>query len=202
MKLVIITFWLFPDLIKFERQKGSFQVIWLLMILFTLIPGIVYLFLIMITYTDKISPATNYSGMAGWVVALIFWSNLSDELNGVNQERYLFGSIRMPSKFMPILALIFFVILVPDGSFILNLACAGVSYLYVHTKLPKFLFLSNETVIRYEEKPWLRGLTRLPNFVPVDARFNYLPIATHDVDTNTADTTTTSFPGRGYRLGT
>lgn len=93
---------------------------------------------------------------------------------------------------MPMLALLFFVFLVPDSSFLLNLISAVIGYLCkfvanalisltneidVYEKLPKILTLSDESFARFEKKPWLSPLISAPNYVPVNENGVYLPIA-------------------------
>lgn len=131
---------------------------------------------------------------------------------------------------MPMLALLFFVFLVPDSSFLLNLISAVIGYLCkfvanalisltneidVHEKLPKILTFSDESFARFEKKPWLSPLISAPNYVPVNENGVYLPIAnsnsTSFVNTsysnnnnnnnNSTATSPGSFPGQGYRLG-
>ncbi|ORE03987.1 hypothetical protein BCV72DRAFT_251512 [Rhizopus microsporus var. microsporus] len=154
-----------------------------------------------------------YAGMTGWVVALIFWSYLEDDRNGSSDNRMLPGSIRIPNKVMPMLALLFFVFLVPDSSFLLNLISAVIGYLYVHEKLPKILTSSDESFARFEKKPWLTPLISAPNYVPVNEHGVYLPITnpnstsfantSYSNNNNSSNTASSpgSFPGQGYRLG-
>ncbi|CAO3688067.1 unnamed protein product [Rhizopus microsporus] len=219
-KLLITTIWLLPELYKLEKRHGTIKVAWLTLLLYTLLPGLGYVILItaisfsMPTYDQGLKDVV-YAGMTGWVVALIFWSYLEDDRNGSSDNRMLPGSIRIPNKVMPMLALLFFVFLVPDSSFLLNLISAVIGYLYVHEKLPKILTFSDESFARFEKKPWLSPLISAPNYVPVNENGVYLPIAnsnsTSFVNTsysnnnnnnnNSTATSPGSFPGQGYRLG-
>ncbi|RCH80141.1 hypothetical protein CU097_003366, partial [Rhizopus azygosporus] len=196
-KLLITTIWLLPELYKLEKRHGTIKVAWLTLLLYTLLPGLGYVILVTVisfsmpTYDQGLKDVV-YAGMTGWVVALIFWSYLEDDRNGSSGNRMLPGSIRIPNKVMPMLALLFFVFLVPDSSFLLNLISAVIGYLCkfvanalisltneidVYEKLPKILTFSDESFARFEKKPWLSPLISTPNYVPVNEHGVYLPIA-------------------------
>ncbi|CEI94664.1 hypothetical protein RMCBS344292_08869 [Rhizopus microsporus] len=196
-KLLITTIWLLPELYKLEKRHGTIKVAWLTLLLYTLLPGLGYVILVTVisfsmpTYDQGLKDVV-YTGMTGWVVALIFWSYLEDDRNGSSGNRMLPGSIRIPNKVMPMLALLFFVFLIPDSSFLLNLISAVIGYLCkfvanalisltneidVYEKLPKILTLSDESFARFEKKPWLSPLISTPNYVPVNEHGVYLPIA-------------------------
>ncbi|CEG67470.1 hypothetical protein RMATCC62417_03896 [Rhizopus microsporus] len=196
-KLLITTIWLLPELYKLEKRHGTIKVAWLTLLLYTLLPGLGYVILVTVisfsmpTYDQGLKDVV-YAGMTGWVVALIFWSYLEDDRNGSSGNRMLPGSIRIPNKVMPMLALLFFIFLVPDSSFLLNLISAVIGYLCkfvanalisltneidVYEKLPKILTLSDESFARFEKKPWLSPLISTPNYVPVNEHGVYLPIA-------------------------
>ncbi|KAI8886046.1 hypothetical protein K501DRAFT_283962 [Backusella circina FSU 941] len=219
--LLTAMLWLFGDLIKMENKKGTLKLGWIILTLFTLVPGIIYILVLsLLTYFSKVQhDYTNgipYSGMTGLVVALILWSNLDDERNGVGQDRMLAGSIRISNRWMPALALLFFVFLIPANYMILNLACAVISYLYVNEKIPSQLLPSDATYSRFEGTSWLQPLTALPNFVTNDASGAYLPIFNPPSSATVNESSSLNpppaprppqansanrFPGQGNRLG-
>ncbi|KAG1466338.1 hypothetical protein G6F46_001865 [Rhizopus delemar] len=216
-KLIITTIWLFPELHKIETKHGSLKTAWSILTLYTILPAVGYIMIIkIISFSfpiyDQAVKEVVYSGMPGWVVALIFWSNLEDDRDGSGQDRMLAGSIRLPNKIMPMLALLFFVLLVPDSSLILNLLAAVIACLYVYEKIPKAFLPSDETYTRFEQKSWLSLLTQAPNYVPVNQNGAYLPITnpsstsalfvnTSNRPNNGATSLNSNFPGQGYRLG-
>jgi membrane associated rhomboid family serine protease len=82
VQLFITDIWLLPELYKLERKQGSLRFLWILFVLFTIIPGIIYLIITTsITYNcnNGIYIGWDCRGMAGWVVGLIFWSYLEDD---------------------------------------------------------------------------------------------------------------------------
>jgi hypothetical protein len=90
--LLTAILWLFADLIKMENKKGTLKLGWIILVLFTLIPGIIYILVLsLLTYFSKAqhdyTSGIPYAGMTGLVVALVLWSNLEDERNGVGQDR-------------------------------------------------------------------------------------------------------------------
>lgn len=81
VQLFITDIWLLPELYKLERKQGSLRFLWILFVLFTIIPGIIYsIITTSITYNrNGIYIGWDCRGMAGWVVGLIFWSYLEDD---------------------------------------------------------------------------------------------------------------------------
>ncbi|CAO3704013.1 unnamed protein product [Rhizopus stolonifer] len=217
IKSLITTMWLFPEVHKLEKKHGSLKIAWSVLVMYTIIPAIGDIAIVKtisfsIPQYDQGVKWTVYSGTAGWVVALIFWSYLEEEREGVAQDRILAGSLRISNKIMPFIALLFFVILVPDSSFILNLLAAVIACLYVYEKIPKSLLPSNESYSRSEKKAWLSPLTLAPNYIPVDQSELYLPIVNPPSNPSLfanistrfstgATSTNNSFPGQGHRLG-
>lgn len=83
IQLFIIDIWLLPELYKLERKQGSLRFLWILLVLFTVIPGIVYSLVMVSITTGRLNTSIPFAwdcrGMAGWVVGLVFWSYLEDD---------------------------------------------------------------------------------------------------------------------------
>ncbi|CAO3645900.1 unnamed protein product [Mucor fragilis] len=207
IQLFIIDIWLLPELYKLERKQGSLRFLWILLVLFTIIPGIVYSLVMVSITTGNLSTRIPFvwdcRGMAGWVVGLVFWSYLQED----QQDRMIAGAIRMPKKMWPVFVFIFFIFLVQDASVFLNISAAIVGFLYAKEKLG-FLVPSEDTFIDLESKSWLQFFTRSHNYVSIDSAGNsYLPIFM-PANTNTPSSSSPSannpesqFPGQGVRLG-
>ncbi|EPB86947.1 hypothetical protein HMPREF1544_06270 [Mucor circinelloides 1006PhL] len=213
IQLFIIDIWLLPELYKLERKQGSLRFLWILLVLFTIIPGIVYSLVMASITAGKLNTHMPFvwdcRGMAGWVVGLVFWSYLEDDGQD-QQDRMIAGAIRMPKKMWPVFVFIFFIFLVQDASVFLNISAAIVGFLYAKGKLG-FLVPSEDKFIDYESKSWLQFFTRSHNFVSIDSAGNsYLPIFmpananTPIVPSSTnsnSNNTHSQFPGQGVRLG-
>ncbi|KAK4510672.1 t-SNARE coiled-coil homology domain-containing protein [Mucor velutinosus] len=210
IQLFIIDIWLLPELYKLEKKQGSLRFLWILLVLFTIIPGIVYSLVMASITAGKLNTHILFvwdcRGMAGWVVGLVFWSYLEDEED--QQDRMIAGAIRMPKKMWPVLVFIFFIFLVQDASVFLNISAAIVGFLYAKGKLG-FLVPSEDKFNEYESKSWLQFFTRSHNFVSIDSAGNsYLPIfmptnANTPIrpSSSTNNNTQNQFPGQGVRLG-
>lgn len=79
--MVIITFWLFPEIYKAEKRMGTLRLIWTLLTLLTIIPAIIYC--VAIHFLSVFSPdfgfgLARYYGMAGWVVGLVIINYLKE----------------------------------------------------------------------------------------------------------------------------
>ncbi|KAI8638255.1 hypothetical protein BD408DRAFT_423241 [Parasitella parasitica] len=212
VQLFIIDIWLLPELCSLEKKQGSLRFLWILLVLFTIIPGIVYSIIMISVTTGKLYARVPFEwdcrGMAGWVVGLIFWSYLQDDGED-QQDRMIAGAIRIPKKMWPAVVFIFFIFLVQDASVFLNISAAVVGFLYAKGRL-RFLVPPEEKFIQLESKAWLQPLTRSNNFVSIDAASNsYLPIFTPASNANntptissgTNNTSNNHFPGQGIRLG-
>ncbi|GAN10781.1 rhomboid family protein [Mucor ambiguus] len=213
IQLFVIDIWLLPELYKLERKQGSLRFLWILFVLFTVIPGIVYSLVMVSITTGRLNAHVPFAwdcrGMAGWVVGLVFWSYLEDDGED-QQDRMIAGAIRMPKKMWPVFVFIFFIFLVQDASVFLNISAAIVGFLYAKRKLG-FLVPSEDKFVEYESKSWLQFFTRSHNFVSIDSAGNsYLPIfmptnastSIHPSSgTNNNSNTPSQFPGQGVRLG-
>lgn len=212
VEVLITTIWLFPELYKAEKKMGSIRVLWLLGSLLTVAPAITYIFLVELM--KAYAPEFNYGnliyfGMGGWVVGLVIVNYFESDANNDNDnQRMIAGVISIPNKVWPAIVLVFFVILAPGSSFILNLSSAFFATLYGLEKLPSYFTLTDETISHYEEKAWLRFITQSPNFVSASSRGVYLPIFSNPSRFNSstaaepaASSSSPSFPGTGVRLG-
>ncbi|KAI8091503.1 hypothetical protein BDF21DRAFT_409558 [Thamnidium elegans] len=202
--MIIITFWLLPEIYKAEKRMGTLRLIWTLASLLTIIPGIIYciaIYLLSVYSPDFGFGIAKYVGMTGWVVGLVIINYLKQE---GEPDRMIAGSIRIPNKVWPVIVLVFFVFLAPGASFILNLSAALLGFVYIDEKFSKYFTLSEETVNKLEEKDWLKWLTKSSNFVSIDSSGIYLPINNPPSDnhhTITPNNNAGSFPGTGVRLG-
>lgn len=82
--MIVTTFWLFPEIFKAEKRMGTLRLIWILLTLLTIIPGIIYciaIYLLSVFSPDFGFPFAKYYGMAGWVVGLVIinYLKLEDE---------------------------------------------------------------------------------------------------------------------------
>ncbi|KAI8046935.1 uncharacterized protein B0P05DRAFT_520415 [Gilbertella persicaria] len=200
----ITALWLIPEMYKLERKQGTLKFIWILMSVFTVLPGLLAVIINKALYTVWSQMFYNPSchGMTGWVVGLIFWSYLSEDAN--EQDRMIAGAIRIPHQYWPALVFFFFVFLVPSSSIVLNILCAVAGYLckYKHRHIYMCPFLlSDEKLVELEGKPILRFLTQTTNFVSVDsAGHAYLPIF-NSTQEEPVSTPNAPFQGQGHRLG-
>lgn len=83
LEVIITTFWLFPEIFKAEKKLGTLRLGWVLLTLFTVLPGLVYITIIQVltTYTpqSEFNGTAGYFGMAGWVVGLVVLNYLKEE---------------------------------------------------------------------------------------------------------------------------
>ncbi|KAI8340705.1 hypothetical protein BC941DRAFT_467872 [Chlamydoabsidia padenii] len=202
---------LIPYISAHERKKGSLFVLFELVCLYTILPGIIYLLVIsLLTTVTTIGAYVGTiasSGLSVWTVGLSLWTML----DGDTTNHSLFGVIPLPAKAIPFLIIGFYFFLVPDSSVILHLVAAGIGYLYFNHRLPAILTPTNEKCRQYEDLRWTNLLTKHPKFVSVDtAGDGYLPVSSvnnHRVASTTPYTVNTqqsgspsNFPGQGYTL--
>ncbi|KAI9486712.1 MAG: hypothetical protein EXX96DRAFT_550264 [Benjaminiella poitrasii] len=220
LELFIIPLWLIPEMYKLEQRQGSIKFLWILLTVFTVLPGIAFVFIMKILTTDWFNPINNRvhiefscHGMTGWVVGLLFWTYFTED-ESEQHDRMIAGAIRIPRKYWPVFVFVFFVFLVPGIPILLNISASIMALLYVKDKLG-FLIPSDEKFSEYEGKAWLRFLTSASNYVSIDTAgiSGYLPLfmpsqnaATTSSTTTYSNSTTTSnnaerFPGQGVRLG-
>ncbi|KAI7901685.1 uncharacterized protein BX663DRAFT_487396 [Cokeromyces recurvatus] len=222
LELLIIPLWLIPEMYKLEKKQGSLKFLWTLLLIFTILPGIAFVFIMKIITIDwfnngRTQIGFSCHGMTGWVVGLIFWSYLIEDESEQQDRMYgrivIAGAIRIPKKYWPIFVFVFFVFLVPGIPILLNISASIMALLYVKGKF-EFLMPSNEKFIEYEEKTWLRFLTNASNYVSINSAGSggYLPLfmpatpttntATHpNPSTANSSANTDRFPGQGIRLG-
>ncbi|ORZ01009.1 hypothetical protein BCR43DRAFT_433178 [Syncephalastrum racemosum] len=196
-----------------ERKQGTLRLAYLLGIVFTL--GVSILLLGSLGWFDSPSFLQSCSGLSGWVVALAFWSAKEDEAEGIVNDRMLFGVLRVPGRFMPILVLIFYLFLVPGTSLLTHLFSAALAYCYATKRLPERILLSDDAIRQCEQKAWLKPVVSASRFVPLEAASrDYLPIASNAGLVSGFSTASSAaaavpssatpqapFPGEGRRLG-
>ncbi|KAI8083082.1 uncharacterized protein BX664DRAFT_339776 [Halteromyces radiatus] len=216
---------LVPYISVHERRKGSLCLLYELVVIFTLLPAVLYLFIVSLGISltdiadDRLGVATT-SGLSVWVIALSFWSMLDEQSRGEVTNHSLFGVVPLPSKTIPFLLVVFYFFLMPDSSLILHLCVAGIVYLYSYRQLPSNLRPTNEMYRQYENQSWLRLLTTHPKYINVESASSgngYLPVTTSDargssssafrVNTSSissppppASNPRSNFPGHGYTL--
>lgn len=94
IQTIITPLWLIPETYKLERKTGSLKFLWILMTVFTFLPGVAYVFLMKamtinwfnqpsVIFVDFV-----FKGMTGWVVGLIFWSYLQEDSNEEQDRMY------------------------------------------------------------------------------------------------------------------
>ncbi|KAG2183427.1 hypothetical protein INT43_006433 [Umbelopsis isabellina] len=114
----------------------------------------------------------------------------------------LFGVIRVPSRYLPVIVFAFYMLLAPGSPWILHSAAAVASYL-VASRSASFT-PSQEAYHRLEASPAFSPLTRARGFVSVHQDRAFLPIFRRSIiteDDNGSPSSDQEFPGQGRRLG-
>ncbi|KAI9306902.1 hypothetical protein BJ944DRAFT_262775 [Cunninghamella echinulata] len=196
-----------PYISKHERRYGSLRTLYELGVLFTLIPGVMYIIamgLITGFTTYKYIDISGCSGLSGWAVGLSLLTMLHEQSEGIETDHSLFGVVPIPSRMVPGFIFAFYLFLVPDSSIILNLSSALIAYLYATKRLSSKILPLEDTYRHYENHALFKSLTTFRNFISIDS-IGYLPVASTNVPIVTAATSSSTnsapFPGQGHRLG-
>ncbi|ORZ11822.1 hypothetical protein BCR42DRAFT_420706 [Absidia repens] len=209
---------LIPYISAHERKKGSVCLLHELLCLFTLLPAIMYI-VVIVLITSVLDMSGVFmgvaacSGLSTWTVALSLWTMLDEDARGEATTHSLFGVIPLPPKSIPFLIIAFYFFLVPDSSLILHLCAASVAYFYFHHRLPSVLEPTNEKCRHFENHRWTKLLSNHPKFISVDTSAHsgsYLPVTSNGVgngsttsytqQSTSSASATTNFPGQGYTL--
>lgn len=93
VEVIITSLWLIPEMYKLERRTGTLKFLWLLLTVYTILPGIITVivrttlaFALPAVFSNDM-PYFYCRGMTGWVVGLIFWSYLQEDPNNTQQDR-------------------------------------------------------------------------------------------------------------------
>ncbi|KAJ1657494.1 putative rhomboid protease [Dispira simplex] len=166
-----------------EKRVGSVQYVYMLGVLFTFLPGILYASLIHLVFRSSETHVA--SGTSGWVFALIAW-----ECCRVEGPRSFLGLFQISSQLFPPVLLVLTELLFPQSSFFGHVACMAFGYLYAYGKL-NALIPSTEWFNRMQDRAPFCWMTASPRFIDInDAQDtgSFLPVF-FDPSTTTTSTT-------------
>jgi len=152
-----------------------------------------------------VTDAWRYAGLSAWAIGLSVWTAVEEHRGGGAPDRMIFGVVRIPSRYLPVLIFLFYTLLVPGSSLILHIAVVATTYLLATRKSQ--LTPSQETFQRLEGLQLLGPVVEARGFVSVNQDHAFLPIfrrpVADDSATHRTDNASTSrdFPGQGQRLG-
>ncbi|KAJ1660462.1 hypothetical protein IWQ61_000609 [Dispira simplex] len=169
-----------------EKRVGSVQYVYMLGVLFTFLPGILYASLIHLIFRSSETHVA--SGTSGWVFALIAW-----ECCRVEGPRSFLGLFQISSQLFPPVLLVLTELLFPQSSFFGHVACMAFGYLYAYGKL-NTLIPSTEWFNRMQHRAPFSWMTTSPRFIDInDAQDtgSFLPVF---FDSSTTTTSTLGGP--------
>ncbi|KAJ1974131.1 Tryptase beta-2 [Dimargaris verticillata] len=143
-----------------ERRVGSLQFLYLLVVVFSALPGI--LFFVVATLVVRSLNFHLISGLSGWIMALLAW-----ECCRVDAPRSFFGLFQVSSKVFPVVFLCLMELIFPHSSFFGHLVAMVVGYLYAYGKLDRIVPAS-QTMAQWQNKPLMNGLTASPRFIDIN----------------------------------
>ncbi|KAJ1969972.1 Tryptase beta-2 [Dimargaris xerosporica] len=140
-----------------ERRVGSLQFLYLLVVVFSVIPGV--MFFLVATLLVRSLKFHLISGISGWIMALLAW-----ECCRVDAPRSFFGLFQVSSKLFPVVFLCLVELIFPHSSFFGHLFAMAVGYLYAYGKLDR-IAPASETITQWQNKPLMNALTASPRFI-------------------------------------
>ncbi|KAI8578474.1 hypothetical protein K450DRAFT_247009 [Umbelopsis ramanniana AG] len=203
--LITNLLFLIPSLLQFESTHGTVPTLWMLFTVCTVLPAIGYLICAALLYTSFIDP-WRCAGLSGWAIGLSVWTAVDENRSGEAPDRMLFGVLRIPSKYLPLVVFVFYTLLVPGSSLILHSLVAGISYLLATRRSQ--LTPSTDSYQWLEARQSLGPIVNARGFVSVQQDRTFLPIfqrsyVEEPVDSSSPAPTASpsTFPGQGQRLG-
>ncbi|KAI9594445.1 hypothetical protein BDF19DRAFT_466320 [Syncephalis fuscata] len=206
---------LVPLLSLLESAVGTLQTAYLLIVTFSILPGLGY---VALSVGDSALSDTIVAGSSGWIFALIVWEAKR------YGSRSFFGLFTVPSQLFPIFMLLVVTILFPNASFWGHFTGMLAGYLYAYGLL-RYVIPRAYHFERLENLSWLQSLTRMRRYVKAETDgLAWLPVHSGDVDPATANenrylsnpfaasspnnnnnnassSEANKFPGQGVRLG-
>ncbi|KAJ1917610.1 Rhomboid protein 2 [Tieghemiomyces parasiticus] len=152
-----------------ERRAGTVKYIYLLAVVFTILPGLLMVFLA--HFIIRSSDYHLLAGTSGWVFSLLAW-----ECCHVDAPRSFFGLFQVSSKWLPVVFLVLIEIIFPISSFFGHAANLACGYLYYYGKL-SFLVPPPSFFTNWQSSRLLQPLADSPRFVDInETRDGYLTL--------------------------